>query len=896
MAYLQIYNRKANYWGDKYPLNVGYQENWVLDKTTDSASDIKIKVPFESVAYPHTKPLEWGIMDWVRIVHEDGDATYNANGTPKNHSQYVISAIQLVEVKRYEYYWVTLELAEPIERFKGIIGEVLTYTNGITVVMQNQPLTINYNHLTALERWLRLTPSNFDNYNTGYQRKHNKSWFNRITLIDNSDTFLSNLPFADTTINGLSLYELLMDIYDSSTGRTPVAYFDIDISTDTAKNTARDEYLLNFERQDGYDKEPIQYDDLVDKASQVMHNKTLDNYATGLISDVENLTGAGAIEYPSHTTYAVPEVDTLDRELLVTPYKEEQGAKPTDYWVVQTPYPIKNILKLTEIEISKARQFTTSITTGPYIDKITRVISNKAIYEEQEYKALNISDFSDNELYWYTNGDNKIHIRKYFSTETSIVDNTGATPVWKTRPNWLIQIEYEPLINARIDMGNREYQLPINQTSSQVDADKYADFLENYLQGMNKADVLIQKTFYNFNEFSDIIGRRVLKDNRVFMVTAVSYKNRNKQYDVAMQLNENHFRKSNSYEAGQEVKTIKGIPLENIKERQIAVKMRVEVGLSSAEASTNESGLLGSTSHITSALDNYGSTGVHLIRPTIKYSASFIQDKDFLLPVTKFAMGNQVCVNAKFIDNTEIGKSKGLYTSATGATKVMFESPYVEYTRTAKQMPIIYPDAWGQVRAIQWRLMGLSARPLNLGTTTISRTQANQAEYDQFDLEQRNLLTAMRELPKYPNLSEYTYYNIVTTGDQLILKGALESINVTFIWEIIAENNGFIIHDNFAKNSSLLSNDDGDRYIRAYTSYKNKNDSFSGQTGESKLSFNENTEQYTYSNTILTNATKCATIGVKRNNNFEPLIIINNADIIKDLKEKKFGFYGRIKE
>ena len=189
------------------------------------------------------------------------------------------------------------------------------------------------NHYSVLEKILKVTPSNNDNYDFRYsKRKENKSWFNRIKILDYE--LLSNIAFNDETYNEASLYEILLNKYDSSIGRTPVLYFDMK-KDDIPYNQDRPEYVLVFERQDGFDKEIIELDNILKNSKETIVNKVSENFTDGLISNYDNMSPNSLIITPSENLWLVPEVNTNSREL------EDFTSTGEGEWVLKVPHPIK---------------------------------------------------------------------------------------------------------------------------------------------------------------------------------------------------------------------------------------------------------------------------------------------------------------------------------------------------------------------------------------------------------------------------------------------------------------------------------------------------------------------------------------------------------------------------
>ena len=131
-----------------------------------------------------------------------------------------------------------------------------------------------------------------------------------------------------------------------------------------------------------------------------------------------------------------------------------------------------------------------------------------------------------------------LHIRRY----SYIVPFSGSEDAYKS---YVYYVEYEPLPSARLLIGTEEKTQQINQTSSQVDAESFGRFADSYLKGSNKADITIGKLYAgDYEDFSDIIGSRVKRGDKTYMITQVAYRNIGMDgYNVFMQLNENHMRK-----------------------------------------------------------------------------------------------------------------------------------------------------------------------------------------------------------------------------------------------------------------------------------------------------------------------------------------------------------------
>lgn len=782
---IQVYNRTTNSWSKRFAPEIGYQELFVLDKTTDRAKNIKIR-------YNGEEAPKWKPMDWVRILHlsdPSESASYTADGLPDNFNEYVIAGVQSVYNKRENWWNVSLDLMEPIERFNGIIGETLSYTNqtNIEVYDPEAGTTVSYtqaayNHLTALERWLKLTPANCDNYASGYDPKSNISWFNRIAISAEDKAFLQGIPFADTTFNGLSLYEVLMDTYDTSTGRTPVAYFDLDPATDLPRNPERDEYILRFERQDGYDKPEIDIADLKRNASGMTVTQDGANYATGLVADVQNLAASAAVTYPCEGLWATPEVDTSKRDLT-------DFTTPGDNWIIKLPHAIKKIKKLMKLRfflMSAAGEIPVAETIREHTD-IT-----KYCYDYKAYLAL-IEDPNVNaDITYYREGSNQLHLRGYV---------TGS-PI----DALFYYIEYEPYIDCRLMVGDTEYTQNINQATSQVDTQKFSQFMKGYLDGMDKADVIIERTFTGYNNIKDLLGSRVIDGDKEYRVTAIQYVNRQWLYDCIIQLNENHFRKSNNYEAAKEIKANAIIDTDNLALRQSTIKQ--EIWLSATAPVSDKShytfisdpkimltGLIKSVEDDNLLVSTRHYPQFALVETTSKLKRSNNTEQTIThrraANIAPFIFGKSICFNITFEDNMLAGSKKE-------ARGLQYQGSLTYYCgRVVKQIPVVYADYYSQVDTINMYFYSIDRQdePIN--------KQELGGPREVFD-KSRAYYKSLLQLPKLDQaIIDETHsdckFKII---GQNVAKDALEKFNNTVAIEY--KSNDLIIGADVLKHSRLM--------------------------------------------------------------------------------------------
>lgn len=802
MEFLQIYNRRLNQWSARHDLSPSYSEHWKIDKTTDSGEGFKFVVNAEP---------DIQIADWVRVMHvadvenRNDPATYDANGFPLNHTQYIVGGFQVIEEKKNGEWIVSMQLLEPIERTKGITGETLTYTNQTEktfndIVYVKEP----YNHYTALERWLKVTPANCDTYESGYNKNNNKSWFNRIKIFD--EEWLKTLPFTNATQNELNLYGLLLtsdNCYDTSTGRTPVMYFDIDPSTDLPYNPARDEYVLKFERQDGFDKPVLDFYELISKrndyeeeAGDVKQIQEWENYATGLVCNAENISAGAVIEYPAQGLYAAPEANTEKRATTASPFNAAG-----DNWIIRFPHKIKNIKLLKRTAFNTAEEYKLARTTTDLTDKVL---------EKKQYLASPTSPEGENERFWYEEGSNILHIKEYYYANTGLV-------------GYLYYIEYEPLPSCRLIVGSEEHTQQINQSFSQVDAQKFSAFMYNYQKGMNKSDIIFDKHYYRYEDFANHLGCRVKKGDKTYTITSISYLNRQFVYQVIYQLNENHARKNNAYQANQEIRKNTEISTKGIKERKTAIRQIIKLGLTPQAQEgyqflVDKKIALSALMPQTIASKYYPQTALITINSKLKRksdNAIIDFEIDRLTSVVKFKFKNQINLNFNFFDNADAGKSK----SAPPQAGDLWEQ---NTARIASQVPIIYTDPFGEVQYCKTRLASLTTSALQDINSTYDN---NQTEWNK----SVKVYKAMLELPLVSSdIKADLLSNVsVETPYQNIFKDQLEDFDNNIIIEPTSSE--LIICENLSALSRLLKQSDTDEtvFLRYYSQPKAENDNLS---------------------------------------------------------------------
>ena len=938
MDKFQVYDRNNSTWeDDKIKLMSGWSENFVLDKTTDTAS-IKVK-------YLDSQKPNWKSGDWCRILHlKDGEtgATYikktqtitesayiyddlkitwdavnkkfiftvtndydenesvtiNAlmlsNGVkksytftqsinttqsksfeyqvsstysdfvsgslsyqvgqncsplskeftktidcyiPQNHEQYIIKDITMVYDKVNEEWDCQLKLGEPIDITNGISCETKSFTNQIEKTVDNIEYTHEaLNHYSVLKSILKTTPLGKEN-----------TWDSRIKIADIE--WLKSQSFNDDTFSEPTLYDILINKFDSTLGRTPVLYFDIDGETDKPFNTQKSAYVLDFLRQDGFDKGTISYSSLSQNAGQIISNESWQNKADGLITNFSNLAPKQEIQFMSYYLWLVPEVETDARSI------DEYVENSDKVWVLRTPHPIKEVTSITKL--SQHRQ--TTLPSGNQVYS-RETIDFKNILEEKEYKASDLYDSRD--VIWYTEGENLIHLNDFYYSANDLS---------------VYRVFYKPIISGRYDNGE-DYQIIVNQVDGQVAEQRYSKYLEDYINSLNKTDLIIQKTIENWDDIYEI-GSRVIDGDKIYIITNVSIQNRGFDYDVVYQLNENHLRKSDSIVAPQDIRKNIEIGYSGLTDRKSCKIINYE--LSQKHGVNNNIDIIDNyidrETLFSSLLKSFNSSITKICPQMAKISFVSILDNngkkreyrsDRLCAISKSAINNTFCFNMRYKDNAECGKRKNLeeVDFNLGSDAIFLGSPN-------EQIPILYTDYFGEAKYMDISLISTSVSML---PDFSGGTEAEQ------ELAVKTSERVIKQTTNYPlttGIEKDDIDYISTFNNILYNKDMLDIFNFTLGFKINIDENMILCNSFFQKSAMFLL-----QYPISYLTVYNTN-----MKEEDILSFPEEYRNITDSQ-IIDNQIVMTFDGGKIsgqsivvwNSEKEPILIINDIDKVDE--------------
>ena len=890
----QYFDRDTGAWSSMFAPQIGFGETFKQDETTDESS---LNFKWRNPNKPNIQH-----MQWARILHfHKGDnmvATYDENGLPLNHNQYVIGDFQMAQSKDKSYWLVKLSLLEPIERMRFVVGETLAYTNqtsktvtdgsGNTVTYVKEP----YNHLTALERFLKVTPANCDNYDEGYNPHNNKSWYNRIKILDKE--FLKNIPFDSDSFTEPDLYTILFK-YDKSTGRTPCMYFDIDPETDLPRNLSRDEYVLKFLRQDGFDKPVLNLSDLTAHAQNVTYKSSLSNFATGVVSNVENLVTGSNLAYPSINFWAAPRLNSEQRNTTSANSKNSG-------WGIKFPFPIKKInnIKLMKLYVEDHNSY--GSIRNYRVGGAEKDGLEQYCYEYEEYLCLSDEDKTAmEEIFYYTEGEDFLYIYNYYYSDSG---DRHYNSYW-------YYIEFEPLQNSRLEIADNEYQAIFNQVDSQVELKKYTQYLNKYQQSMNKCDLTIIKKHYHPDEMYEIGSLVYDEENgKRYMITGSSYQNLNFELLAVYQLNENHFRRNNSVKANKSIRSNIKISYENLKDRKTCFKDSLYFTYDINKVSDIDIELKKILCNAITTYHYYRIISRVLLKIESKLKTDYVASVNFLhyvkAPVNYYTSDSQIVLNFTLEGNRVAGYKMTMdcdtrRSNVPGGEELpdLYHSGLIN-----SQIPIMYVDPFSEIQTLSlyyhYTITDFSQymdKNGNSSSDDIDVTWSTTSDENGATTEYYSIVDSIDSFCNGAEASEETYENvkdsIIKKENINYLKDALEKLNISLTYEFISSND-FIISGDFVKLTGIQYKTKPDVNI----SFMDKNiysldviSDFAPTTAQLTCVIGDYYIEFSIDN--VPNNMKSAILyytDFTNNNQNKVVLIINNIDKYKDGSNLKFYF------
>ena len=617
-------------------------------------------------------------------------------------------------------------------------------------------------------------------------------------------------------------------------------------------DTTRPCYKLKFERKDGFDKSELVYNSLIANNTGLAINKTLDNYATGVRSEVDNLTTTQVLKFPSQRLWAVCELDTDGRDTA------SGGVTDKGNWFIRLPFPVKRVTKINKL--------TMSWPLGGTFTRTNADIDLKYILEDQEYKASELFVTNKDNLFHYQEGEFKLYVNEYYYLND---ESTG-----------IYYVEYEPLIDTSLQYGGGDYITNVNQSDSQTDALKYCDYLNNYLKGMNKYDILITKNYYDYTDFADLVGSRVIKDEEEFIITKVAYKNFNSGYVVVLSLNKDHFRRNINVQGNSQIKPNRVIEYSNLKDRRSLIDDTLNIGLS---AVTNDMKLLSNKLLLLSALIptqvSSSLTPQFVVYRTFSKLKRTTNISEAIPTKIVYRAKELITTPAKQVNKSQIQYNFLLDNNAqAGVTK----TKGLDFSDVQTQYPILFTDPFGEVDKIDFKFTYLDNGDF---PSTTDPAEINRTSF---------LYRTMLAMPDFyssairTQILNNTIFSVLNVNYK---KSMLEKPNFAFTFNINAGNKIIACNKLYELSRLIATTDTHTLKIMGFNKKRKENDLLtSGKLWETAVTSTYDTSKITLG-FAGQSTTNLKSLVITTNNNDKLLILNDLTSILADVVSGSVKIY-----
>lgn len=592
-------------------------------------------------------------------------------------------------------------------------------------------------------------------------------------------------------------------------------------------NDYKPAFLLKFERLDGFDKDIINYETLIEGNIGLEEEQTFENYATKISTNAINITSKNSIELPVQNIYISPQQDLKgEREVQV-------GTGAKGLWFLETPFKIKKVLKVEKV-LFKGRYSSGAFGFVITTFKVQPIdINDKYLLEKRQYEASDLIENEKDKIVWFEEGTNRIYVNEYWT------QNDGNSAIEEV---YMYYVSYEPLIDSVLSAGSSgKYELLINQTNSQVNSLDYSIFLSKYLDSMNRADITVMQKYSSRDEIFEL-GARVKKDNDYYLITNIGIKNANTKLIVVYQLNKEYQRRNINVLASEEILKNIAIGYDNLKERfrELIDEVEIYTKSSNYKASkilTDKRILLSALipNEIHSALTPQLAVVENISKVNIDNTDKTETIKN-LFYLAKMITVNGINIILTSIDNALLGTKK---------IARVINNIEAQFAGVRKQIPILFTNPFGENDKTTISFTSLNNTPLEaVDINTIGDSDMGWADAKAKFLNAWQIFYGMNELPDIVTHEEELRTNEIFRTETINeFKDMLENYNQTISFRI-KSNNDILVHNKIYELSRL--NKSTDTHTLKIKGYSKNKSYFDNLTDD--LMFNENATSQVFGN------------------------------------------------
>lgn len=670
-----------------------------------------------------------------RLLMESGTPSYNSDGKPFNHIEFVIESGDLLvhtDQTKHDY-----TLIEPTYVLKYIRMESLTFTSRSSITIKEGASEVTYdkdpyNLYTMIQRIFRVTRI--------HTSAEDNSLNAKIRIMD-AQLLQNQAVNIDDEFKENTVYDALVKI-GRYINRVPVLYFSRDDDY---------EYDLWFERKDGLGSSAsVNYSTFISGNAGLVKSLAADLGANTVVSDVDNMVTNELTQGVSQDWGIRPRFDdttfiisTNDTQCFI---QVKNGIKEM-YWV-------------------------NDVTAGA--DGIGGWVIDEELIRCLPYEQW-LGDDDKTNIAYFKENDDKIYFGDTKNAAIVADMRTGAA-------YHFYNVKYFSILDAKTvatKNGTITYETTYNQVDSYVDAGVYGISLRDYIKTHGNAEITVKRLNNDYLSMY-AIGTRVIDGSDSYVITSRSFSTYADLIAVVYQLNKGAVKRADFVRASERIRE-HGIDYGNTQIRY--TNIHEPIGL---DFTTSVAAYAGqSTKYLTvknSLFYNFFSTSDKQTYRNELPQQVYMRSKSTLLKdfvstdlyeyylagFTSTRLGNSILLNIRFNDNKIAG-----YKVTTG--------------NPITQSPVYYADPFAEIQTLQFGIGKYKDMSIN------QYLKSGAITADETD----NIHLFADNYPDLSSSDFTTYYNssAIKVADFDYLKDGREIGNLTYQIEFISRNGSIIYPD-----------------------------------------------------------------------------------------------------
>lgn len=693
----------------------------------------------------------------IKVVHYATKTnylpTYDTNGKPENHDDYVISAGTFSISSSDKLFYVhNYEFVEPIYLMKYWSTQTQTVTNmtSITVSKLNgdkwekKTYTQDETNLYyVIKRMFEIT---------GYKTYEEDCTLDTLIWIKDEELLTNSCNGINDNFMAATVYTNLFKVA-KYINRLPVLYFNENYEYQTEFNfqDGKKEYLLFFENKTN--GKIIDMESFCEGLIGYSEVELSQRDAGTVVVDAQNMIATEAVWYPAKDCFCAPRTD-----------KGHLGTySDSTERCIFLPNNINTVKKV------RMRIYQGSLQPLDTIEVECLSYSDwLAITEKSER----------NKYLYFVEGTNKI----YYDHYDDLIDASEYK-----NPGYFIlfSVLYYPIMSANIKVYNDSYnETSITQTDAKLDSKSYGKYLNSYIKENGNVDYTIVKNYKSIY-IIETLGTKINTGDNLLVISSIDITRQNNDFIVIYGLNKYVSKRTYNITACQNIDN-KIIDKEAAQNRMISVSENVFLNFSNTTLIEEEKEYhyIKRINHLvmnycdninTTFIDENSEEEIRIENPEVMYISIEQAEDYFALPLSKTICGNSIMFTYSFDDPITL----------TGGGQIQYfqqDSPYNIYYR--------YTNNFGKIERLTFKFCEMYEKIDDLGTLS------NENSY------------YIKILPKitydeYESKENYSIY----CEDLVVKKDTKEILNLNFQVNFIPKNKFQQISSKFVELNGLLTSE-----------------------------------------------------------------------------------------